>query len=117
MPELRDVPAYPSVQPPPSIDVRLYIIKSRTQIYLDEAQTAKLDEMAAAERTTRSSLIRLAIDAYIDEHERKRAAWRERWQEAVAATAGIAPYLEDGAEYVEKLRRAGAERLTELEER
>jgi metal-responsive CopG/Arc/MetJ family transcriptional regulator len=89
----------------------------RTQIYLDHAQTAKLDEMAAAERTTRSSLIRRAIDAYIDEHERKRAAWREQWQEAVAATAGIAPHLEDGAEYVEKLRRAGAERLAELEER
>jgi metal-responsive CopG/Arc/MetJ family transcriptional regulator len=89
----------------------------RTQIYLDDAQTAKLDEIAAAERTTRSSLIRQAIDAYIDEHERKRAIWREQWQEAVAATAGIAPHLEEGVKYVEKLRRAGAERLTELEER
>lgn len=98
-------------------DVRLYTVNRRTQIYLDEVQTAKLDEMAAAERTTRSSLIRQAIDAYLEEQERKGAAWRERWQEAVAATAGIAPYLEDGAEYVEKLRRAGAERLTELEER
>lgn len=92
-------------------------MKRRTQIYLDAAQTAKLDEIAAAERTTRSSLIRRAIDAYIDEHERHMAAWREEWKEAVAATAGIAPYLEDGAEYVEKLRRVGAKRLTELEER
>jgi metal-responsive CopG/Arc/MetJ family transcriptional regulator len=89
----------------------------RTQIYLDDAQTAKLDDMAAAERTTRSSLIRRAIDVYIDEHEQKKAAWRQQWQEAVAATAGIAPHLEDGAEYVEKLRRVGAERLTELERR
>jgi len=87
----------------------------RTQIYLDEEQTAKLDERAAAEGTTRSTLIRRAIDAYLAEKEEKALSWREQWQEAVAETAGIAPYLEDGAEYVEKIRRVGAERLTELE--
>jgi hypothetical protein len=30
-------------------------------------------------------------------------------------TAGIAPHLEDGVEYVNNLRRADAERLAEIE--
>jgi metal-responsive CopG/Arc/MetJ family transcriptional regulator len=88
---------------------------NRTQIYLDAAQTAALDERAAAEGTTRSTLIRRAVDAFLAEKEKKALSWREQWQEAVAETAGIAPYLEDGAEYVEKIRRVGAERLNELE--
>jgi metal-responsive CopG/Arc/MetJ family transcriptional regulator len=88
---------------------------NRTQIYLDEQQTAELDERAAAEGTTRSTLIRRAVDAYLAQEEQKAAAWRQEWQEAVAETAGIAPYLEDGAEYIENLRRVSAERLTELD--
>jgi predicted transcriptional regulator len=86
----------------------------RTQIYLDEGQTAKLDERAAAEGTTRSTLIRRAIDAFLAQEMQDAAAWQEQWQEAVAETAGIAPYLEDGVEYVEKLRRADAQRLKEI---
>ncbi|HYQ78016.1 MAG TPA: CopG family transcriptional regulator [Solirubrobacterales bacterium] len=86
----------------------------RTQIYLDEEQTAALDERAAAEGTTRSKLIRRAIDAYLAQETHEAAAWREQWQEAVAETAGIAPHLEEGVEYVDKLRRADAERLEEL---
>jgi predicted transcriptional regulator len=87
---------------------------NRTQIYLDAAQTAKLDELAAAERTNRSTIIRRAIDSYLAQEERDVAAWREQWQEAVAETAGIAPYLEEGVEYVDNLRRAEAKRLEEL---
>jgi metal-responsive CopG/Arc/MetJ family transcriptional regulator len=86
----------------------------RTQIYLDEEQTAALDERAAAEGTTRSKLIRRAIDAYLAQEMHDAASWREQWQEAVAETAGIAPHLEEGVEYVDKLRRADAERLKEL---
>jgi metal-responsive CopG/Arc/MetJ family transcriptional regulator len=86
----------------------------RTQIYLDEGQTAKLDERAAAEGTTRSTLIRRAIDAYLAQEMRDAEDWRKQWQEAVAETAGIAPHLEDGVEYVDKLRRADAQRLREL---
>ncbi len=117
MPELRERPGYPSVQPPPVDDVRLYIVKDkqRTQIYLDTGQTAKLDELAAAEGTTRSMLIRRAIDAYLSQETQGASAWRERWQEVVAETAGIAPHLPDGVEYVDELRKAGAERLEELE--
>ena len=90
-------------------------MKSRTQIYLDSAQTAELDKLASAERTTRSTIIRRAIDAYLAQELHDAAAWREQWQKAVAETAGIAPHLEDGVEYVDKLRRADAERLEELE--
>jgi len=86
----------------------------RTQIYLDEEQTAKLDERAAAEGTTRSKLIRRAIDAYLAQEIEDAAAWRQQWQQAVAETAGIAPHLEEGVEYVDKLRRADARRLEEL---
>jgi len=87
----------------------------RTQIYLDEEQTAKLDERAAAEGTTRSSLIRRAIDAYLAQELQDAATWQEQWQEAVAETAGIAPHLENGVEYVDKLRRADVQRLKELD--
>jgi metal-responsive CopG/Arc/MetJ family transcriptional regulator len=89
----------------------------RTQIYLDEGQTEKLDERAAAEGTSRSTLIRRAIDAYLSQELQDAAAWRGQWREAVAETAGIAPHLEDGVEYVEKLRRAEAERTREIWER
>ena len=86
-----------------------------TQISLDAEQTAKLDKLAATNRTTRSTVIRRAVDAYIAQAEQDTVAWRERWQQAVADTAGIAPHLEDGVEYVDNLRRADAERLTKLE--
>jgi predicted transcriptional regulator len=113
MPQLRDAPGYPSAEGLPSYDVRLYTMSRRTQIYLDEEQTARLDERAAAEGTTRSTLIRRAIDAYLAQELQDAAAWREQWQEAVAETAGIAPYLEDGVEYVDNLRRGEAERSKE----
>ncbi|HVD39123.1 MAG TPA: CopG family transcriptional regulator [Solirubrobacterales bacterium] len=90
-------------------------MRHRTQIYLDERQTAELDERAAAEGTNRSTLIRRAVDAYLAQEEQKAATWRQEWQEAVAESAGSEPYLEDGATYVEKLRRVGAERLNELD--
>ena len=114
MPELRDAPGYPSATPPPNSDVRLYTM-NRTQIYLDAEQTAELDKRAAAERTNRSTIIRRAVDAYLTQEEQKAAAWREQWKDAVAETAGIARYLEDGVEYVDKLRRADAKRLEELD--
>lgn len=87
---------------------------NRTQIYLDEAQTARLDQRAAAEGTSRSTVIRRAVDVYLAQEERDAAAWRERWRQAVEGSAGLAPYLEEGAEYVEDVRRADAERLSQL---
>ncbi len=87
----------------------------RTQIYLDGEQAARLDARAAAEGATRSTLIRRAVDNYLTQEEQHSTTWQARWGKAVEKTAGIAPYLEGGAEYVEELRRADAARLTKLE--
>jgi len=88
---------------------------NRTQIYLDKEQTARLDELAAAEGTSRSMVIRRAVDTYLSKAEQSAAAWKAQWQEALDRTAGIAPYLQEGAEYVEEIRRRDAERLSRLE--
>jgi len=88
---------------------------NRTQIYLDDEQTARLDERAAAEGTSRSMVIRQAVDKYLSEEQQSSAAWRAKWKEALERTAGIAPYLQDGVEYVEDIRRSDAERLSRLD--
>lgn len=95
-------------------DVCLYIVR-RTQIYLDEDQGTRLGDRATAEGVTRSTVIRRAVDEYLARQERDPEAWRERWREAVNATAGIAPHLPDGVTYVDDLRARDAERLRELE--
>ncbi len=87
----------------------------RTQIYLEEQQATRLDERAAGEGVTRSTVIRRAVDEYLAQGQEDSAAWRKRWREAVAKTAGIAPALPEGAGYVERLRAVDAERLRELE--
>lgn len=87
---------------------------NRTQIYLDDDQTTRLDRRAAVEGTSRSMLIRRAVDAYLFQEERDAAAWQTRWRRAVDGTAGVAPHLEEGADYVEGVRRDDAERLDRL---
>ena len=67
---------------------------NRTQIYLDEEQTARLDERAAAEQ-----------------EDLDQAAWQAQWRKALESSAGIAPYLGEGSAYVENIRRADPERL------
>ena len=88
---------------------------NRTQIYLDDDQTARLDERAAAEGTSRSMVIRRAVDTYLSRDERDAAAWQAQWRKAIEKTAGIASYIEDGADYVEGVRREDAERLSRFE--
>lgn len=87
---------------------------NRTQIYLDESQTARLDERAAAEGTSRSMLVRRAIEVFLSQEEQDAEVWREQWRQALDGTAGAAPYLAEGAAYVEDLRKADAERLSRL---
>lgn len=87
----------------------------RTQIYLGDDQAAQLDELAATDGTTRSELIRRAIDDYLQRPTEGTEEWRARWRAAVDAAAGIAPYLPPGQEYVEKLRKADRRRLEEQE--
>jgi predicted transcriptional regulator len=88
---------------------------NRTQIYLDDRQTARLDERAAAEGTSRSVVIRRAVDVYLEKENQNATAWREQWRKAVDGSAGLAPYLEEGSDYVEDVRRADAERLSRLD--
>ena len=40
------------------------------------------------------------------------AAWQAQWRDALEKTAGVAPYLGEGIEYVEEIRRVDAERLS-----
>jgi len=88
---------------------------NRTQIYLDDEQTARLDERAAAEGTSRSMVIRRAVDVYLSQEEQDAAAWRTQWRKAIEGTTAIAPYLEEGVDYVEGIRREDAERLSRFE--
>jgi predicted transcriptional regulator len=88
---------------------------NRTQIYLDDDQTARLDERAAAEGTSRSMVIRRAVDVYLSQEERDAAAWQAQWKKTIEGTAGIASYLDRGADYVEGIRREDAERLSRFE--
>lgn len=60
-------------------------------------------------------VIRRAVDVYLSEEERDAATWKSQWRKAIDGTAGIAPYLEEGTEYVEGLRRDDAERLSKFE--
>ena len=88
---------------------------NRTQIYLDDGQTARLDERAAAEGTSRSMVIRRAVDVYLSQEDRNTAAWQAQWRKAIEGTAGIASYLEEGADYVEDIRSKDAGRLSQFE--
>lgn len=92
-----------------------YIMK-RTQIYLDESQSERLGERARAVGTTKSDLIREAIDAYLDAPS-DGAARLAAFRAAVGEVAGSIPRLPSGRAYVEELRRVDAERERDLEER
>lgn len=89
-----------------------YIVK-RTQIYLDERQAEELGRRAAVRGTTASKMIREAIDRYLagPDEEADRLA---RFRADLDSSFGAAPYLEEGARYVERLRGADRARDAEL---
>jgi predicted transcriptional regulator len=80
-----------------------YIAMERTQIYLTEQEAEVLDRLAAERKTTRSHLIREAIDTqYLSREERI----RERLA-ALEASAGAWAHrddIPDGKTYVERIR-------------
>jgi hypothetical protein len=82
----------------------------RTQIYLDDAQDRLLAELAATRATTKSDLIRTAIDRYLERDVPSADEAASRWRSALDATFGAAPYLEPGATFVADLRRVDAAR-------
>jgi predicted DNA-binding protein len=92
-----------------------YIMK-RTQIYIGDEQDRRLAVRAAGSGMTKSSVIRRAIDRYLGEREEE-ATRLLRFRQAVHAVAGALGELDDGARYVERLRRADRVRQAELEER
>jgi len=77
-------------------------IMHRTQIYLNEEQEAKLSQLAAAAGVSKSTWIRTAIDAYLEEDDE--AARLSSFRSAVVAAAGTAPDLPRGADYVRASR-------------
>lgn len=84
-----------------------YIV-NRTQIYLTREQAATLDREAQRAGTTRSHLIREAIEARYGAGRD-----RDRIEGALRATAGLwRDRTETGEEYVERLRTG--RRLREL---
>lgn len=94
---------------------RSYIMR-RTQIYLDERQAEELRRRGAARGTTASKMIREAIDQYLAEPD-DAADRLARYRAALDRSFGTAPYLPDGARYVDELRAADLGRQTELEAR
>lgn len=93
----------------------MYIVK-RTQIYLEEDQAIRLDEHATVNETTRSGVIRAAIDAYFArpaDSEARLVGFRA----ALDAAFGVAPDLPEGEQYVSELRAAAGARESELERR
>ncbi len=92
-----------------------YIMR-RTQIYLDERQADELSRRAAARGTTASKVIREAIDHYLadpDDSDERLA----RFRAALDGAFGVAPYLGEGAAYVDRLRDVDRARERELDER
>ena len=89
-----------------------YIMR-RTQIYLDDSQAIELARRARLRATTASKMIREAIDQYLadpDEAGEQLARYRTALEEGF----GAAPYLADGAAYVDELRQADRSRDAEL---
>lgn len=94
----------------------LYIVR-RTQIYIGEEQDRLLGARADATGTTKSALIRDAIELLLAEESDARGAALQRLRSAVAAASGIAPYLPAGHEYAERVRAPDAERQRRLDAR
>lgn len=91
----------------------LYIMK-RTQIYLDENQDARLSKRAEAAGVTKSTLIRQALDEFLEGplDEKARLSRFLSAVEEIAKTPLDLPY---GAAYVEEIRARDVERQEELE--
>lgn len=88
----------------------------RTQIYLAEEQTQRLDRWASTHGMTRSELIRDAVDQYLARQcGQDEAARLARFKQAVRETAGIAAHLPPGKQYIAQLREGDRRREEELE--
>lgn len=86
-----------------------YIVMERTQIYLDERQTAELDKRARERGTTRSHLIREALEKYLSPD------WDPvAFKAALGRFAGIWADRDDLDEIYDSMRAADRRRLERL---
>jgi len=92
----------------------MYIVK-RTQIYLDEVQELCLADRAEATGLTKSELIRHAVDSYFAGSPD--ASGLARFRSALRASAGSAPHLPAGSDYVDRLRAGERRRREDLDQR
>lgn len=91
-----------------------YIVR-RTQIYLNDAQDRALAARAAESGTTKSAVIRHAVDAYLAQPDE--TDWQTRIGEILDDLKRHPVHLEpdlDGAAYVDYYRAFEAERDKEL---
>lgn len=93
----------------------LYIVK-RTQIYLEDEQDRKLSRRAGAAGVTKSTLIRQAIDSFL-ESPSDDTARLARFRAALDEVASSPASLPDGRSYVEALRASDVRRQDEIERR
>jgi predicted transcriptional regulator len=89
-------------------------IMHRTQIYLGEDQNRLLEERAGSLGTTKSAVIRDAIDAFLARGEME-ASGVARLRAAVVAATGVADHLPSGAVYVDEVRALDSERDRQLD--
>lgn len=95
---------------------KTYIVR-RTQIYLEDDQDTRLSRRAAGTGVTKSTLIREAIDAYLDspsDESTRLARFRAALDDVVASPADSLP---DGRAYVESIRAADVRRQDAIERR
>lgn len=90
-----------------------YIVK-RTQIYLDEAQELCLADRAEATGRTKSELIRDAVDSYLAGSPD--GTGLARFRSALRASAGSAPRLPAGSDYVDEQRGGERRRRDDVEQ-
>ncbi len=87
----------------------VYIVMERTQIYLTGAQTEELDRRARQKGTTRSHLIREAVEKYLTPE------WDpEAFKTALRNVAGMWADRDDLDEIYESMREAGRDKLARL---
>jgi predicted transcriptional regulator len=82
----------------------------RTQIYLDEDQSARLDERATAEGRTRSDLIRAAVNTFLEASDEEFRL--QKFREGVLAAAGGAPDFDIAG--LEEMKEAGRRKLEQI---
>lgn len=89
----------------------------RTQIYLGEDQHKLLDARARTTGTTKSALVRSAIDAFLSDDATAASSGLARMRAALAGAAGVAAHLPSGAEYVDEVRALDTARAKRLDDR